>query len=79
MKWMFLYPRVHGRGLGYALGQTLLVEAKAAGYEVMRLDTSVRQDEAQSLYRKLGFRRIEPYYDVPAPLRGWLVFMERDL
>ena len=23
--------------------------------------------------------RIEPYYDVPAPLRAWLVFMEREL
>lgn len=79
MKRMFLYPRFHGRGLGYALGQTLLVEAKVAGYEVMRLDTSVRQEEAQALYRKLGFQRIEPYYDVPAPLRGWLVFMEREL
>ena len=79
MKRMFLYPRFHGRGLGYALGRTLLTEAKAAGYEVMRLDTSVRQEEAQSLYRKLGFRRIESYYDVPAPLRAWLVFMEREL
>jgi len=79
MKRMFLYPRFHGRGLGYALGQTLLDEAKAAGYEVMRLDTSVRQEEAQALYRKLGFRRIEAYYDVPAPLKAWLVFMERKL
>ena len=79
MKRMFLYPRFHGRGLGYALGQTLLVEAKTAGYELMRLDTSVRQEEAQALYRKLGFRRIDAYYDVPAPLGAWLVFMEREL
>lgn len=79
MKRMFLYPRFHGRGIGRALGEALLGHAKASGYAVMRLDTSLRQQEAQSLYRKLGFRQIEPYYELPSPLREWLVFMERDL
>lgn len=42
----------------------------------MRLDTSVRQTEAQALYAKLGFRRIDPYYELPAALRDWLAFLE---
>lgn len=79
MKRMFLYPRFHGLGIGRALGEAILQEAKTSGYRIMRLDTSVRQSEAQGLYRKLGFRQIEAYYDVPRPLREWLVFMERDL
>jgi putative acetyltransferase len=76
MKRMFLYPRFHGQGIGRALGESIIRAGKAAGYSVMRLDTSVRQTEARALYEKLGFRRIEPYYKLPAVLRDWLVFME---
>lgn len=79
MKRMFLYPRFQGQGIGRALGEAILDHARASGYTVMRLDTSVRQTEAQSLYRKLGFRDIDAYYELPEPLEEWLVFMERDL
>lgn len=76
MKRMFVYPQFHGKGVGRALGDAIIREAKSAGYSVMRLDTSVRQMEAQQLYARLGFRRIAPYYELPSALRDWLVFME---
>lgn len=79
MKRMFIYPRFQGQGIGRALGESIIHAGKAAGYRVMRLDTSVRQSEAQALYQKLGFRRIEPYYELPSALRDWLVFMELSL
>jgi putative acetyltransferase len=46
------------------------------GYRLMRLDTSIRQNEAQRLYRGLGFYGVEPYYELPPELLSWLVFME---
>jgi len=76
MKRMFLYPQYHGKGIGRALSESIIREAKTAGYAVMRLDTSVRQVEAQALYVKLGFRRIDPYYELPTALKDWLVFYE---
>jgi putative acetyltransferase len=48
-------------------------------YRAMRLDTSIRQAEAKALYAGLGFKDIPPYYDVPAEMRNWLVFMELTL
>jgi ribosomal protein S18 acetylase RimI-like enzyme len=59
-----------------ALGESIIRDARAAGYAIIRLDTSVRQIEAQTLYAKLGFRRSAPYYELPAALRDWLVFLE---
>jgi putative acetyltransferase len=79
MKRMFVHPRFHGKGLGRALGNAIVQAAKSAGYSVMRLDTSVRQMEAQRLYVSLGFRRIDPYYELPSAVRDWLVFMELTL
>lgn len=76
MKRMFVYPQFHGKGVGRALGDAIIKEAKSAGYSVMRLDTSLRQLEAQQLYAKLGFRRIDAYYELPSAVRDWLVFME---
>ena len=36
----------------------------------MRLDTSIRQNEAKGLYARLGFRAIKPYYQ--ALKNAWL-------
>lgn len=79
MKRMFVYEAMHGQGVGRALGHAIIEEARAAGYGTMYLDTSIRQHEAQTLYRRLGFRDIAPYYDLPLDLRDWLVFMELSL
>jgi len=76
MKRMFLYPQYHGKGIGRRLGEAIIRDARAAGYAIMRLDTSWRQKEAQALYSKLGFQRIDPYYDSPPALKEWLVFFE---
>jgi GNAT superfamily N-acetyltransferase len=79
MKRMFVYPEFHGRGVGQLLGRALIGEAKAIGYSRMLLDTGPAQREAQALYRKLGFRDVEPYYELSPELRNWLVFMALDL
>lgn len=79
MKRLYVDSVRHGKGIGRALVSTLLREAKTAGYRVMRLDTGPGQPEAQTLYRSVGFRFIKPYYDLPAELANWLVFMELDL
>ena len=76
MKRMFVYPDFHGQGVGRALADAVIAAARAAGYRTMRLDTSIRQQEARTLYRRMGFEIIEPYYDLPPALRDWLVFME---
>ncbi|MGZ3664282.1 MAG: GNAT family N-acetyltransferase [Ktedonobacterales bacterium] len=79
MKRMFVAPTYRGKGLGRALAEAIIYEAKTIGYTTMRLDTSVRQVEALRLYESIGFREIAPYYDVPSALKEWLIFMELDL
>jgi GNAT superfamily N-acetyltransferase len=79
MKRLFVDARQHGEGIGKALAQAIVERAKDLGYRRMMLDTGPKQVEAQSIYRSLGFRYVEPYYDVSPSLRDWLVFMELDL
>jgi GNAT superfamily N-acetyltransferase len=79
MKRLFVAPTARGRGAGRALAQELISRARAAGYTAMYLDTSIRQAEAISLYRDLGFEQVEPYHEIPGALRGWLVFFGLDL
>lgn len=76
MKRMFVPERFRGLGIGRRLGSTIVARGRHAGYRRMRLDTSKRQVAAIRLYEELGFRRIAPYYEVPAELRDWLVFFE---
>lgn len=49
------------------LAQTIITDAKAIGYWAMRLDTLETMAAARKLYRSLGFKRIEPYYENPIP------------
>lgn len=79
MKRMFVPEAQRGHGIGRALAEQVICEARLAGYRRMRLDTSWRQDAAIGLYESLGFGRVAPYYDVPPELAAWLVFFERDL
>ncbi|MGN6530541.1 MAG: GNAT family N-acetyltransferase [Ginsengibacter sp.] len=79
MKRMFVYTKYHGKGIGRALAEKFINEARLIGYQSIKLDTSFRQIEAQKLYQSLGFNVTRPYYQLPKKLEDWLVFMEMKL
>jgi GNAT superfamily N-acetyltransferase len=79
MKRMFVDTKFHGKGVGLVLAESIINEARTIGYQVMKLDTSFRQVEAQQLYQSFGFIKTKPYYELPKKLEDWLVFMELKL
>ncbi|MDR3487712.1 MAG: GNAT family N-acetyltransferase [Bradyrhizobium sp.] len=79
MKRMFVPEPFRGLGVGRALADQIIGDARRAGYSRMRLDTSIRQTEAIGLYERSGFRRIAAYYPVTQRMADWLIFFERTL
>ena len=79
MKRMFVPQTFRGQGVGRALADGIIADARSAGYQTMRLDTSIRQNEAIRLYEHSGFRRVPAYYEVSAAMGAWLIFFERAL
>ena len=67
LKRMFVRPAFRGSGIGRRLTAALLSRARAAGYRTVRLDTFDFMREATALYKSLGFRQIDRYYDNPHP------------
>ena len=73
IKRVYVRSKFRGEGIGRALTEKIISEARAAGYRYMRLDTFPFMESAIRLYESLGFRYIERYNDNPAP---GAVFME---
>lgn len=65
MKRLYVRPNARGLGLGRALANQVLAEARQRGYHEIVLDTLPVMQDAQQLYGRLGFRDIEPYYSSP--------------
>lgn len=76
MKRLYVLPHGRGLGLGKALVDAVVNEAKQKKYTLMRLDTLPTMVQAISLYESVGFEEIDAYYDSPVVNT---VFMELSL
>nr|WP_280764254.1 GNAT family N-acetyltransferase [Rhizobium ruizarguesonis] len=79
MKRLFVSAAARGHGVAVALCEASIAQARADDYHSMRLDTGIFQTAAQGLYRRLGFRERNAYYQVPPELEQILLFFEREL
>ena len=79
MKRVFVPPRFQGSGIGRGICTELIASARSDGFRLMRLDTGGLMKEAISLYQSFGFKECAPYYEYPARLMPYFVFMELPL
>ena len=77
MKRLYLRDGFRGIGLGNAMVEKLIAEARMIGYKKMRLDTyPPKMRKAVNIYESLGFSAIPPYYNNP---HEGVLFMELNL
>ena len=56
-------PRYRGKGIGRAIANRLVDDARSIGYRQLRLESLKFLHAAHSLYRSIGFHEIDPYAD----------------
>jgi putative acetyltransferase len=77
MKRLYLRTQFRSKGLGRAIAERIIAEARQIGYTCMRLDTvEPFMKDAVALYRKLGFQEIAPYCRNPV---SGAMYMEMEL
>ena len=74
MKRLYVRSEFRGHKIGRVLAERVIREAAEIGYSRMRLDTIAgKMDSAIVMYRELGFKETDPYYQTPV---GHTLFME---
>ena len=61
MKRLYVRPEFRKHRIGHELALRIIDEARARGYQAMRLDTLPSMQNAMRLYESFGFVDIEPY------------------
>ncbi len=64
-KRLYVRPAFRGSGIGRALLEWVMSEARTAGYTEIVGDTMPAMQEALALYDRMGFKRAEPYSEHP--------------
>jgi ribosomal protein S18 acetylase RimI-like enzyme len=67
IKRLYVRPLFRGCGIGRALAEAAVAEARRIGYKRMRLDAIRNMTAAVSLYASMGFKEIPPYRHNPIP------------
>jgi putative acetyltransferase len=65
MKRLYVRPQFRGLGIGKALAEAIIEQARKIGYTLMRLDTVGAMKVARALYQSLDFKQISQYMDNP--------------
>ncbi len=60
---MYVLPSFRGKGIGRAIANRLIDDARSIGYRQLVLESLQFLKEAHSLYRSLGFHDTNPYAD----------------
>ena len=81
IKRMYIREEFRRLGIGRALLDKLIAEAKTIGYAKIRLDSTRFMHAAHALYHSMGFYEISPYVEseIPAEFHSKWVFMELKL
>ena len=65
LKRLYVRPSHRRQGLSKILAEQIINDAKVVGYKRLVLDTLNTMTPAMNLYRALGFKETEAYYDNP--------------
>lgn len=65
IKRLYVRPEYRKHKIGLLLLEELIKDAKDVGYDSIRLGTLANLSQAVSLYRKMGFREIQPFHKNP--------------
>ncbi len=79
IKRVFVEDTARGRGVGHAIVEVAMEQARADGFHTMKLDTMRRLPEAVALYEGMGFSPCPPFHDPPPEIAGDILFYQHPL
>lgn len=65
LKRLFIRNGYRGLGISKVLINQIIEDAKNSGYDAILLDTLNTMKPAINLYKNMGFKEVEPYYENP--------------